>query len=194
MKNWIDLMGNAPMNQAQLDARNSAHVHSKYSADREDMINRMVTGVGAGLYKFKDNEAALAQEYGAWCTEVEEAREKARADSILLRGALTYEKAKRRLERYILAVGRPEILPVAEALEPDTGEITQEAIPGVPRVEPLPPNVTVPTYNDEGEQTGTRQEPDPLIVQDEAERAEAQAVVDNASQEELNLIALRIGA
>jgi hypothetical protein len=50
-------------------------------------------------------------------------------------------------------------------------------------IDPVEPTVEQPVYDDEGNQTGTETVQNPLIVQDDAERADAQAVVDATPQE-----------
>ncbi len=102
-----------------------------------------------------------------------------------------YRKAVLRLEDYVLSVGVPESsreVPTGETTyDEETGEATEVTETVVtPAIEPLEATVTVAAYDDNGEETGTEEVPNPLIVQDEAERAQAQSIVDNASDEVVN--------
>ena len=104
-----------------------------------------------------------------------------------------YRKAVVRLEQYELSVGVPESseeVPTGEtAYNEETGETTEVTETVVtPAIEPLEATVTVAAYDDNGEETGTEEVPNPLIVQDEAERAQAQSIVDNASEELISFI------
>lgn len=104
-----------------------------------------------------------------------------------------YRKAVVRLEKYELSVGVPESsreVPTGETTyNEETGETTEVTETVVtPAIEPLEATVTVATYDDNGEETGTEEVPNPLIVQDEAERAQAQSIVDNASEELISFI------
>jgi len=97
-----------------------------------------------------------------------------------------YRKALARLDRYRLAEGRPEITEEQETGEtdPETGEpITQTVVVQsyIPPFEPA--NIEQPIYDPEtGQQAGTETVTHPQIARDEAERAEAQAVVDATPQ------------
>ena len=50
-------------------------------------------------------------------------------------------------------------------------------------IDPLPATVEQDTYDAEGNVTGTEQVPNPQIVEDDAERAAAQAVIDDTPDE-----------
>ena len=188
---WIDLMGNSPMTQAQLDKRNSALIRSKYTKDREDMINRMLSGSLAGMYTMSEDEQALVAEYSAYCKEIQAQRIQARDDSILLQKALEYEKAQQRLAQYILSEGVEAQDEIPAVIDEDTGEIITEAIPAVIGIDPLPPTVMQNILDDEGNIISTEEIPNPEIVEDEAERAAAQDIIDNASEEVINLVNTR---
>ena len=104
-----------------------------------------------------------------------------------------YRKAVLRLEQYELSVGVPESIrevPTGEiTYDNETGETTEVTETVVtPAIEPLEATVTVAAYDGNGEETGTEEVPNPLIVQDEAERAQAQSIVDNASEELISFI------
>ena len=85
-----------------------------------------------------------------------------------------YRAASTRLERHVLSLGRPEI-----TAEIDTGKFNPdgsaylETVVTQPAIEPVP--ATIETTNEAGQ---TIVSPNPVIAQDEAERAAAQSVVD----------------
>jgi len=91
----------------------------------------------------------------------------------------SYQSALARLAQYRLADGKPE-----ETIETPTGTFDEDGneiidVTVIPAVDPLPAQVEQPVYDAEGMQTGTEMVPNPLIVQDDAERAAAQATVDD---------------
>lgn len=105
---------------------------------------------------------------------------------------VAYRAAIARLRQYRLGVGRPEVTeeqPVLDelgnpVLEEATGEPVTETVVVLPAIEPLDQLVEVPIYDeDTGAQVGTDTVTNPLIVQDEAERAQAQAVIDQIPAE-----------
>ena len=98
-----------------------------------------------------------------------------------------YREAQMRLARYRLADGRPEVTDEQQAIDDlghpvfdeATGEPVMETVVVQAAIDPVPAEVEQPIYDElTGEQTGTEMVSNPEIVQDEAERAEAQAVVD----------------
>lgn len=98
------------------------------------------------------------------------------------RGAAT------RLDRYPLAQGRAAIFE-----DQPTGEFDEAGTPikasvmVQPAIDPLPAAIEVPTIDPEtGEETGTELIANPAIEADEAERAAAQAVIDQTPQDVLD--------
>jgi hypothetical protein len=100
--------------------------------------------------------------------------------------AVDYTKAKARLAQYQLSVGVSEVrenLPTGEQIaDDDTGEITDvlEEIVTQAGIDPLPATVEIKVYVEDTPSIETVN--NPLIVSDNAERAEAQAVVDSTPQ------------
>lgn len=98
---------------------------------------------------------------------------------------MRYRRALKRLDQYRLADGRPAITEEHEQTDENgnvvyddtTGEPLMETVMVSQVIEPLEAYVEQPAYNEEGERTGTETVPNPLIVQDDAERAEAQATI-----------------
>ena len=99
-----------------------------------------------------------------------------------------YVAAVERLEHYILSEGRPEVredivVETREVFNEETGEfetvnITENVITQT-AIEPLEATVEVTEYDPETMESTTTTVPNPLIVKDEEERAEAQLIVDN---------------
>lgn len=107
------------------------------------------------------------------------------ADNVFNGQLAAYRAALARLARYRLADGREEAfedMPTGE-FDPETGEALTEPVLVVTAIEPLPATIEETTYDDEGKETGVEDVPNPAIVQDDAERAEAQAVLDATPQE-----------
>lgn len=95
-----------------------------------------------------------------------------------------YRNALRRLEKYRLADGRAEITEEQETGEFDeNGDPITETVVVATAIDPLPATVEQPTYDENGNQTGTETVPNPEIVADDAERTAAQAVIDGTPQE-----------
>jgi len=89
--------------------------------------------------------------------------------------------------------GRPAVPEVPETVDPDTGEIIQEYISAIPEIEPLPETITVATYDEYGNKMGEQTVPNPPVVKDEQERLEAQAIIDSADTDTLNIVGYRKG-
>jgi len=100
-----------------------------------------------------------------------------------------YATALKRLDQYVLSVGRPEITEEVEVVTgktwvgDETGSwvenTTTETVVVYNAIDPLP--ATVEVFNQETESMETVS--NPLIVKDEEERAAAQAVVDATPQQ-----------
>ena len=99
----------------------------------------------------------------------------------------SYTTATARLALYVLSEGRTEVtesLPTGEQVfneETDEMDDVMADVVTVTAIEPVDATVEVTTYNDEGDATTSTVE-NPLITQDNAERAAAQAIVDATPQ------------
>lgn len=108
----------------------------------------------------------------------------------IIRQTYEYQQAVARLAQHVLLEGRPEIRemqPTGEQVfNETTGEledVMQEVVVQT-AIEPVSEHVEVPVYDEmTGVQTGTETVRNPVVVQDEAERAAAQAVIDATPQE-----------
>lgn len=97
-----------------------------------------------------------------------------------------YKQAVARLEQYVLADGREELTemqPTGEqTFNEETGEmdVVMHEVIVQSAIEPLDPTVEQTVYSDDMDAEPTVEVvPNPLIVADDAERAEAQAVIDD---------------
>ena len=99
----------------------------------------------------------------------------------------SYTTATARLAQYVLSVGRAEVtesLPTGEQVwneETNQMDDVMADVVTVTAIDPVDATVEQTTYDDEGVATTTTVE-NPLITQDNAERAEAQAIVDATPQ------------
>ncbi len=109
-----------------------------------------------------------------------------KADALAEYQLQEYTTATARLAQYVLSVGRTEVteeVVIGQGLD----EVTEELVDAtetqitVTAIEPLDATVEQTTYDDEGVATTTTVE-NPLITQDNAERAEAQVIVDATPQ------------
>jgi 6-pyruvoyl-tetrahydropterin synthase len=99
-----------------------------------------------------------------------------------------YREAVARLDRYVLADGRQEVKemqPTGEQIfNEDTQEMEDVLVEVVVQtaIEPVAEFVEQTSYTEDGE-TITESVRNPVIVEDEVQRAEAQSVVDATPQE-----------
>lgn len=109
----------------------------------------------------------------------------AAADNAFNRQLSEYRTAIARLSRYRLADGREEAfedMPTGE-YDPETGEPLTGSVRVATAIEPLPATIEQMTYDNGGNETGLQDIPNPAVVQDDVERAEAEAVIDGTPQE-----------
>lgn len=113
-----------------------------------------------------------------------------------------YRAAQARLARYQLADGRPEVTDEQQAIDEQgqpvfdetTGEPMMETVVVQAAIAPLPAEIERPIYDEvTGEQTGTEMVSNPEIVRDEAERADARAVVDGTPAEVIKFASAEAG-
>lgn len=127
---------------------------------------------------------------GTTIGEVPQALLDAAADKLFAKQLADYKAATSRLAQYRLADGRPaltEMQPTGEQVfNEETGEMEDVMAEVVVQtaIEPLEPTVEQTVYSDDIDAEPTVEVvPNPLIVTDDAERAEAQAVIDATPQE-----------
>lgn len=99
-----------------------------------------------------------------------------------------YRKASARLARVQLSVGREAQYETRETgeFDPETFEPLTEEVLVSEAVEPESATVEIPICDPEtGEITGTEEVPNPAIVKDDEERAAAQAMIDQFTEEQI---------
>ena len=112
-----------------------------------------------------------------------------KADSILFARQLQkYKWARIRLDKYEVAVGVEEVIESRSSKEQVLNEETQEMedvmidVVVVQAIEPVEATITRTIYAEGSEEPTEETIENPLITQDNAERAEAQAIVDATPQ------------
>lgn len=158
--------GDATLTEAQLNKRTQAYIDRDWPEWKRERSIR----VGDGLFDAYMRMVAIDTDEN-------------RANNLFNWELAQYRIATSRLSRYQLSVGRAEVIesiPTGEQVADDatglmvdvmTDVVTQTAI------EPLSATVESVTVDIDGNET-IEQAPNPLIVQDDTERAQAQAVID----------------
>lgn len=179
--------------QRQIAKRAESAVRRYFSRDAELILNRKVTGVAQGLYTLLPEEQGLADLFQQCAFQAQTDAREAEADNIRLAAVLAYEQALRDTARLTLLIdGRAEIPAADEVLEeidPDTGEVLAAYVapaPAIPAIAPLP--LTIDSVDETGDPAIID---NPAYISAVAERDTAQAVIDAASQDTLDLWGLR---
>ena len=153
--------GDAPLTDAQLEKRAQRYIARDWPAQAREKSIRLSDGAfDAFMVTFSSNHATnVANNTFNW--QLQE-----------------YGTAVARLDRYVLADGRPGVWEDQPAGEYDEeGNEFVESVLVQSAVEPLVATVEVTTSDIDGNET-TETVANPLIVTDDEERAAAQAVVD----------------
>jgi hypothetical protein len=153
--------GDKPLTPVQLERRAQTYIKRSWPAqDREKSIRLSDGAFDAFMVTFSSNHATnVANNTFNW--QLQE-----------------YGTATARLDRYVLADGRPGVWEDQPAGEYDEeGNEFVESVLVQSAVEPLVATVEVTTSDIDGNET-TETVANPLIVTDDEERASAQAVVD----------------
>ncbi|WP_296059618.1 hypothetical protein [uncultured Amphritea sp.] len=179
--------------QRQIAKRAESAVRRYFSRDAELILNRKITGVAQGVYTLLPEEQGMADLFQQCAFQAQTDAREAEADNIRLAAVLDYEQALRDIARLTLLIdGRAEVTAVEEVpeeIDPDTGEILVAYVapaPAIPAIAPLA--LTIDSIDETG---------DPVIIDNPAyiaavaERDTAQAVIDAASPETLDLWGLR---
>jgi flagellin-like hook-associated protein FlgL len=160
--------GDAPLTPAQLEKRAQKYIKRSWPDQAREKSIRLADGAfDAFMATFSANhDVNIANNTFNW-------------------QLAEYRKATARLAQYRLADGRPEVYedqPTGEY--DDEGNEVMESVLVQTAIDPLDATVEQTTYDDEGNAT-TETVDNPLIVADDAERAAAQAVVDNTPEDVL---------
>lgn len=190
----IDLLTETKVwEQRQIAKRAEGEVRRLFSRDQELVLNRKVTGVAQGVYVMTPEEAEQATAFQAAAFAAQAVAIEAEADNVRLALVLAYEQAQRDLASLTLLIdGRAEVPAVEEVPEetdPDTGEILVAyvaPVPAVPAIDPLP--LTIETYDEAGDPVTVD---NPAYIDAVAARDTAQALIDGASQDTLDLVEAR---
>jgi hypothetical protein len=164
--------GNAPMTEAQLNKRTQKYIDRDFPEWKRERSIRNDDG-----------------EFNTYMTQVSLDTDTNRANNTFNQQLADYTKAVARLAQYQVALGRPELtaeVVVDQQFNEETGEIEDVTETQVTQtaIEPVEPTVEQTVYGDDPEAEPTVETiENPLITQDNAERAAAQAVVDATPQE-----------
>lgn len=184
MQSFINLMGDVVFTEAQIRHRLKDIERSVYSERDEQELGRIVDGIALGAWPADQESLVKVNNFKNFMEEMIVLGITVRAENDLLFRTISYEQAQIRLAQVIALDGRPEQIAVDATYDADGIELTP-AIPYIAGVEPLPEFVEVEIG---GALTTIR---NPAVVQDEAERAAAQAVIDGAGVDVLELAGLR---
>ena len=120
--------------------------------------------------------------FNSYMTTVSADTDTNRANNTFNQQLADYRAATDRLAQYRLADGRAEVTEEVGTGEfDDDGNEIMETVIVQTAIDPLPAQVEETTYDDDGNAT-TSMVDNPAIVQDDAERAAAQAVIDSTPQ------------
>ena len=161
--------GDAPLSDEQISSRNQAYINRDWPEWKRERSIRMA-----------DNA------FNVYMATVATDTDTNRANNTFNWQLVEYRKAIARLAQYRLADGKPE-----QTFSEPTGEYDADGNEvmhtwTVAAIEPLPAEVEETTYDDLGNAT-TAMVPNPAIVQDDAERAAAQAAVDATPDDVVSL-------
>ena len=152
--------GDAPLSDEQMASRNQAYINRDWPEWKRERSIRTA-----------DNA------FNAYMAVVAADTDTNRANNTFNWQLAEYRTATARLAQYRLADGKP-----AQTFSEPTGQFDEFGMEilhtwTVAAIDPLPAMVEETTYDDLGNAT-TAMAPNPAIVQDDAERAAAQAAVD----------------
>lgn len=152
--------GDAPLTPAQLEKRSQKHIKRSWPDQAREKSIRLGDGAfDAFMATYSANhDINIVNNTFNW-------------------QLAEYRKATARLAKYRLADGKPE-----ETIETPTGQYDEEGneivdVTVIPAIEPLDAQVEETVYDEEGN-ASTVIVDNPLIVEDDAEREAAQAVID----------------
>lgn len=185
MQNFIEKSGSLVYTAEQISRRMAKLERSRFSKRQEEILARIASGAALGLYTPTAEEQQLMADFNTFMAEMVALGEEVRADNQFVAQKVAYQQAVARLAQYVLSEGREAVYEDQPTGEVDEeGNAITESVLVSPAIDPLPATVEQPVYDAEtGEQTGTETVPNPLVEQDTAERAQAQAVIDSTPQE-----------
>ena len=164
--------GDAPLTATQLEKRAQKYITRAFPLQRREESIRKEDGVFSGFMADFSADHAVNVENNTFNHQL-----------------VAYKNAVARLEKHVLLDGQAEVRemqPTGEQVfNEESGEmedVLQEVV--VKReIEPVEEFVEVVVYGDDPESEPTvEQQRNPVVIQDEAEREQAQAVVDSTPQ------------
>lgn len=192
---YVNLMKNDIWSESDIVAKGRAIIASKVPESRQNELRTILLGNIANMRAATPDELAEIALVQSLTEEVVITNAESRADMVLLKGVMDYEKSLTRLKSYKLSEGKPAVPAVPEVQAVPAhfdGNVWVDevafvpAVPAVPAIEPLPATVLAKDVNGIDSMV-----PNPAIVKDDAERAAAQQIVDNVSANVLALFNLR---
>jgi hypothetical protein len=202
MSSFINLMADDVWSETDMIRRTEAMIRSEFSLELETILNRKVSGMALGTYQPTGQDLADIARYDEVARDAQAAGVAARADMALLLQVFPLEEAQRRLDRPVLPAAwerlqLPEVEPV---LDDVTGEVTNGAEVEQDRAERDAAGAVIAPHlvadpeavpeEGEGEDAPMILDPE-AVVADEAERSEAQAIIDAAPEAVASLFELR---
>lgn len=161
--------GDAPLTPAQLEKRSQKHIKRSWPDQAREKSIRLGDGAFDAFMAIysANHDINIANNTFNW-------------------QLAEYRKATARLAKYRLADGKLE-----ETIETPTGQYDEEGneivdVTVIPAIELLDAQVEETVYDEEGNVTGTIMVDNPLIVEDDAEREAAQAVIDATPEDVKN--------
>jgi hypothetical protein len=191
MSAWIDLYSNNTFTNSQLKKRYDLEMQRLFPSHKEKAMNRKNVGASQGKYVLNQNDIDDETAFDNLAQTLLGEIAQAEIDNQLLIDTIIYEKAKIRLNKYILSEGVVAVDEIPEIIDEESGEIIQEYEPAIQYIAPLPTSIEQNTFDENGNPTGTEMISNPIIVEDENQRNEAQSVIDNANIEAIDLYNLR---
>ena len=164
--------GDKPLSDAQLEAKAQRAIASSFSSQAREESIRKDDGVFSGFMTDFSADHAVNVESNTFNHQL-----------------VAYKNAVARLEKHVLLDGQAEVRemqPTGEQVfNEESGEmedVLQEVV--VKReIEPVDEFVEVTVYSDDPEAEPTvEQQRNPVVIQDEAEREQAQATIDGTSE------------
>ena len=188
--------GDAPLSVRQATKRGMAHVAAELAQagarTGDEELLRVIPHAELTLRLAAVVQALGRVSYAAFALGWEADNLINGANNLFNHQLANYRTAQARLARYRLANGRPEVTEEQQSIDEQgqpvfdkaTGDPVTESVIVQPAIDPLPAEVEQPIYDEvTGEQTGTEMVSHPEIVEDDAERAAAQAVIDSTPAE-----------
>ena len=205
---FVNLMANDVWSDADILRRTESMIRSEFSQDAETILNRKVMGMQLGTYTPTEEEMAELARYNSTVLAAQAEGVQARIDMALLNQVFPLEDAQRRLDRMSLTVAWDRLqLPVVEPIIDEitqavtnAAEIAQDTMERAMAQSAIDPYIIREELVDSAldsalDSAGAPVMPpvlDPVAVErDNAERAAAQAVIDNAPEDVKNLFDLR---